>query len=195
MTKAERTRQFIIEQSAPIFNTKGLAATAMSDIMAATKMAKGGLYGHFESKEALAHSVVDYNLNKLIGKIEEAITKAPTAREKLFAYIDLHKNPLLTPIFGGCPLINFGMEADDTDPVVREKVKRTLETGQRIVEDIIKQGIKKGEFKDSFNAKEFSIKMFALIEGGIIIGRIMESNSQMNSIVKMLKKEIEAQAR
>ena len=65
------------------------------------------------------------------------------------------------------------MEADDTDPVVREKVKRTIETGQRIVEDIIKQGIKKGSLSDSFNAKEFSIKMFALIEGGIIIGRIM----------------------
>src|SRR5262245_23427611 len=115
MTKAERTRQFIIEQSAPIFNTKGLAATAMSDIMEATKMAKGGLYGHFESKEELAHTVVDYNLSKLLGKLEQAINNARTAKEKLFAYLDFNKSPLSTPLLGGCPLINFGMEADDTD--------------------------------------------------------------------------------
>src|SRR5262245_38557541 len=112
MTKSERTRQFIIERSAPVFNIKGLAATAMSDIMDATKMAKGGLYGHFESKEALAHTVVDYNLKKLIGKLEQAVANANTAKEKLFAYIDLYKTPLNTPVFGGCPLMNFGMEAD-----------------------------------------------------------------------------------
>jgi len=51
MTKSERTRQFIIETSAPIFNTKGIAATAYSDVMQATKMAKGGLYGLSWSKK------------------------------------------------------------------------------------------------------------------------------------------------
>ncbi len=65
MSKAERTRQFIIEQAAPIFNTKGIAGTAMSDIMSATKMAKGGLYGNFESKEDLANAIVDHNLRSL----------------------------------------------------------------------------------------------------------------------------------
>lgn len=193
MTKAERTKQFIIERSAPLFNTKGLAATAMSDIMEATKMAKGGLYGHFESKEALAYAVVDYNLDKLISKIKQVTNKADTAKEKLFAYIDLYKTPLNTPILGGCPLMNFGMEADDTNSVIRKKIKITIETGQKIVEEIIKQGIKNGEFNKSFNAREFSIKMFTLIEGGIVLGRILDSNSQMGSIVKMLKKEIEEQ--
>lgn len=193
MTKAEKTRQFIIEKSAPIFNKKGLAATAMSDIMEATKMAKGGLYGHFESKEELAYAVVDYNLGKLFGKIEQGIQKAKTAKEKLCVYIDLHKAPLDTPVLGGCPLINFGMEADDTNPVVREKVKKKIEKGQKMVEEIITRGIKNGELKSGFNAKEFSIRMFALIEGGIVICRILNSNNQMGTIVKMLKKEIEAQ--
>ena len=33
MSKGEQTRQMIIEQSAALFNKKGIAATAMSDIM------------------------------------------------------------------------------------------------------------------------------------------------------------------
>ena len=88
MTKAERTRQFIIETSAPIFNTKGIAATAYSDVMQATKMAKGGLYGHFGSKDQLSAAVVDYNLKKLVEKVQQAIGNAGTAKEKLFAWLD-----------------------------------------------------------------------------------------------------------
>jgi hypothetical protein len=39
MNKAEKTRQFIIEKTAPLFNTKGVAATAVTDIMEVTQMA------------------------------------------------------------------------------------------------------------------------------------------------------------
>ena len=35
MSKGEQTRQFIIEKAAPLFNIKGIEATAMSDIMEA----------------------------------------------------------------------------------------------------------------------------------------------------------------
>ena len=66
MTKAEKTRQFIIEQTAPIFNTKGVAATSINDIMEATKLAKGSLYVHFENKEELSYYAVDYNLKDFI---------------------------------------------------------------------------------------------------------------------------------
>src|SRR5258707_14475719 len=93
MTKAERTKQFIIEKSAPIFNTKGVAGTAMSDIMEATKLAKGGLYGHFDSKEELSYAAVDYNLDRLAEKTEAAMSKHKTAKGKLFAYADLYNDP------------------------------------------------------------------------------------------------------
>ena len=54
MTKGEETRQFIIEKAAPIFNTKGIAATSMSDSMEATKLSKGIMYVHFDNKVVLA---------------------------------------------------------------------------------------------------------------------------------------------
>src|SRR5688572_24291233 len=73
MTKGEETRQFIIERSAPLFNTKGIAATAMSDIMDVTKLSKGSLYVHFENKDVLADAVVDYNMDQLAKKIDAAI--------------------------------------------------------------------------------------------------------------------------
>jgi len=195
MTKAERTRQFIIEKSAPIFNAKGMSGTTMSDVMEATKMAKGGLYGHFESKDELSYVVVDYNLKKLVEKVEQAIGRANTVKEKLFAYLDVFKNPLQFPVEGGCPMLNFGVESDDTNLIVRKKVKNMIEGSLKKTTSLIQYGIENGEFKETFNAKEFSIKMLALMEGGTLMGRVLNTNSQMTVIINILKKEIEDQLR
>ena len=55
MTKAERTRKKIIEQSAELFNRKGYAGTSVKDIMKETGLSKGGLYSHFDKgKEEIA---------------------------------------------------------------------------------------------------------------------------------------------
>lgn len=193
MNKAERTRQFIIEQSAPIFNKKGLAATAMSDVMEATKMAKGGLYGHFESKEDLSRAVVDHNLSMLIMKVGQAIGSVHTAKDKLLAFLEVFATPMQFPLEGGCPMVNFGSEADDTNPAVRRQVRETILSAQKRIAGIIENGIANGELKSSFDAKIFSIKMMTMIEGGTLIGRVLETNSQMKVIVDILKKEIEEQ--
>jgi len=193
MSKSERTRQFIIEQSAPLFNKKGLAGTAMSDVMAATKMAKGGLYGHFESKDELSYAVVDYNLSKLVDKVDHAINKVSTAKDKLFAFLDVFSTPTRFPVEGGCPMLNFGTEADDTSPVITQKVKGTILSAQTKIAAIIGKGIASGELKSTFDAREFSIKTMTLIEGGTLIGRVLETNSQMEIVLNILKKEIEQQ--
>jgi TetR/AcrR family transcriptional repressor of nem operon len=193
MTKSEKTRQFIIEQAAPLFNTKGLAGTAMSDVMSVTKMAKGGLYGHFESKDQLSYAVVDYNLGKIVGKVEEAVGSVVSAREKLFAFLDVFSTPMQFPVEGGCPMLNFGSEADDTSPVVRQKVKATIEKAQQRVAALVAFGIANREFKPEFDAVEFSIRMFAMIEGGTLIGRVLGTNEQMKILISSLKKEINQQ--
>src|SRR5258707_9181455 len=52
--KGEQTRQEIIRKAAPIFNRKGYSGAALSDLMRATGLEKGGIYPHFESKQELA---------------------------------------------------------------------------------------------------------------------------------------------
>lgn len=193
MTKAEKTRQFIIEKSAPIFNTKGVAGTAMSDIMEATKLAKGSLYVHFENKDELSYCAVDYNLESLVKKIRGAIDKHTKAKDQLYALLDFLSDQENPPIIGGCPMLNFGMEADDTSPVILQKVNKVVEGGQQQIAKIVEQGIAAGEFKDSFNANEFAIRTFALVEGGILMARVSGNSYKLKMIVGMIKKEIEGQ--
>ena len=60
MRKGERTKQEIIRKAAPIFNEKGYDGAALSDLMRATGLEKGGIYRHFDSKEQLAAEAFDY---------------------------------------------------------------------------------------------------------------------------------------
>ena len=54
MTKSERTRLFIVEKTAPLFNTKGFDGTTLSDLSEATGLTKGALYGNFADKDEIA---------------------------------------------------------------------------------------------------------------------------------------------
>ena len=193
MSKGEQTRQMIIERSAPIFNKKGIAATAMSDIMDATNLSKGSLYVHFDNKDILAEAAVDHTMHLLEQKVQAAINRVDHPREKLFAYLDAFRNPLNPPVPGGCPMLNFGMEADDQNQVVLEKVAAAVNRSQQLIVDIIVQGIRQGVFKASWNYKEFATLMFAMIEGGIFITNTTRKNDKMLIINRNLKKMIEDQ--
>lgn len=191
MSKGEETRQFIIEKAAPIFNTKGIAATAMSDIMEATKLSKGSMYVHFENKDVLACAAVDHNMKILSSKLQVALSKSKTAKEELLTYIDFFINPLNPPVFGGCPILNFGTEADDTNPIIKEKVNYAIKSAQKLLENIISKGIENGEFKPDWKASEFAIAMFAMLEGGHLMSRMSGINDNMKSISNTLKTIIE----
>jgi TetR/AcrR family transcriptional repressor of nem operon len=194
MKKSEKTRQFIIEQTAPIFNTKGVAATAVSDVMQATNMARGGLYVHFKDLEELSQCAAEWNLKQFVEKTSSEAEKYITAKAKFFGMLDYLSDPLNPPVLGGCPMMNFGMEADDTNPVIRQMVKDTICTVQQGMTDILKQGVKNGEFRKTWNYKEFALKAYAMIEGGILVSRVSKDISQMKLLVKLLKKEIETEA-
>lgn len=193
MSKGEQTRQFIIEKAAPIFNIKGVEATAMSDIMQATKLSKGSLYVHFENKEVLALTAIDYNMDMLGKKVLAKLSTHKTMKGKLFAFIDVFADVINPPVEGGCPMINFGMEADDTNPVIKKKVHSRIEYAQQLLAELLQEGIQKGEFKASLNYKEFATIMFAMLEGGIIISRVAGNNTKVNLVSKALKKMITAQ--
>ena len=92
MTKAEKTKELIIAKAAPLFNKKGYAGTSMSDIMKATGLAKGGLYGNFESKDEIAALAFEYSYNQLKEDIGQKIKAKKMGVDKLLAIFQYYKN-------------------------------------------------------------------------------------------------------
>jgi AcrR family transcriptional regulator len=191
MTKAEKTRQFIIEKAAPIFNQKGIAGTAISDIMQATKLAKGGIYGNFSSKEEISAEAYNFLYERLNNGIESTIRLKSSPKEKLFALLDYYRDKLALSDSGGCPMLNFGVEVDDTNPAIKKSVGKSIIASQSRLKDLINEGVKSGHFTTSVNAETFAIMMFNLLEGSILASRVLGNNRQIKVVIDILKGEIE----
>lgn len=191
MSKAERTKQFILETAATIYNEKGLAGTGVDDILAATGLTKGCLYSHFENKEDLTMQVTDYLLKKTFEGTVKALGGPGTAKEKIFAYLDCVKLPLRPPIQGGCPTFNIAVEADDNQPVVKQKVAEALVKTQQLFVVLLKEGIRNKEFSSQLDAEGFAFKLLAATEGATVICRSLDTNKPMLGLIKSLKAELE----
>lgn len=190
MKKAERTKQFIIEKSAPVFNRKGVAGTSMNDIMEATQLAKGGVYRHFASKEALSLEVFNYLSSLMHDTVTAVVREIPTASGKLYALLDFYDNRVLSK-YGGCAILNFGAEADDTNPVMKQKVSAAIHRFKNRISKIIIDGQENGEFSKDFDAEQYAIKVFTMYEGAVLISRIENNPEYLHHIIAMLKKEME----
>jgi len=194
LTKAERTKQFILETAAPIFNQKGISGANIDDVLAATKLTKGCLYGHFEGKEDLALQVVDHMLNTNGEKMLLTISKGKTAKAKVFAFLDFYKDPLNTYLKGGCPVFNIAVESDDNFPVIKEKIAGVIRHGQELFVSILNQGIAEGEFSEKLDPAIYAFKAVSAVEGAVVMCRAMNTAKPMAGLLRSLKAELESYA-
>lgn len=65
-------------------------------------------------------------------------------------------------------------------PRVKTRMRfRSVQASPERTAGIIEKGIINGEFKNSWNAKEFGVKLFAMVEGDIQISRVSGNKGQM----------------
>ncbi len=192
MSKKEKTRQYIIEQAAPLFNQKGFAGTSMHDIMEMTGLKKGGIYGNFESKEEIAVASFEYAVSLVTEKVKMRADQKLKSYEKLQVVIDFYRNYLTNPpIDGGCPILNTSIEADDTNPILRNRVIKALDNWRGSITGTIKKGIKHEEIKPNVHAEEFATVFIATLEGGIMMSKVYNKITPLNTILNRLELMIE----
>ncbi|MEZ2442658.1 TetR/AcrR family transcriptional repressor of nem operon [Chitinophaga sp. W3I9] len=191
MGKAEKTRQFIIEKAAPIFNKKGVAGTSISDILKATRLAKGGVYGNFSSKEEIVMEVFDYIAEEEKLNLRQVTATANTSAGKFEALFQYYaRYPEEQKIAGGCPMLNFGVEADDTNPGLKRKVSELVLYYQSRIAKMVQYGKEHGEFEKDWDERKFAIRMFTMLEGAILVSSVLGHNKQMLVVLEALREEI-----
>lgn len=192
MSKAERTRQFIIEKTAPVFNAKGYAGTSINDLTEATGLTKGSIYGNFENKDEVALAAFDYNFERVIMYIKSRMDDHTNTIDKLLVYPEVYRNFLKVPILQtGCPINNTAAESDDTHPLLKEKVARAFEYWRERLENRVLIGIENDEIRADVDVNEFVSVLISLIQGSIIqikaTGKLAPLNTTMDYLEKMIR--------
>jgi TetR/AcrR family transcriptional repressor of nem operon len=184
-SKADRTRQFIIETTANIFNKKGYSGTSLSDLTGATGLTKGSIYGNFENKEDVALAAFDYNLSRILVEVRKRMAAATSFRDKLLVYADVYNHYTMRSFpEGGCPILNTAIEADDTNGLLKARAAKAVINWQKNIHDLINSGIEAGEFVKDADPVQLSTSIVALIEGGIMISRVTDDKKAFHRAIK-----------
>ena len=193
MSKAERTRQFIIEKTAVVFNKKGYAGTSLSDLTEATGLTKGALYGNFKNKDEIALAVFEYNTRLLKDGLLVKVNPEQHAIQQLLCVTQFFSdNYQKLALQGGCPILNTSVEADDNHPLLKKKVNQVINSWRKSIEAIIEAGIKKGEINKKTSAESFATVMLSLLEGSIMLSKISGNSAYLTEAVTAMEKMIVA---
>ena len=195
LTKAEKTSQFIVEKTAAIFNRNGYTGTSLSDITEATGLTKGAIYGNFTNKEELALAAFNYTIKYQMDKIREIVKTIESPLAKLYAITNFHRTYYdKLDEYGGCPIVNVGIDANHTNPALFSRVKQVIDRMQNSLASIIEEGIFKNEIRDDISAMKYGVRIYSLIQGAIFTA-MMSNDEQslidmMNHVDDMIQSEL-----
>jgi TetR/AcrR family transcriptional repressor of nem operon len=144
-SKGDLTRQHIIKKSMQLFSVKGYFSTSIADIVKATGLTKGGLYGHFRNKEEIWYAVYEECVKIWRSVVFKGVREIsdPLARLERVIENDL-KNYLGSGVFeGGCFLLNALVDLAGQSPTMSSHVL----AGFRAFTDLLRQWLEEAEQK------------------------------------------------
>lgn len=126
-----RPRQFdetkVIESLMNVFWEKGYEATSMQDLVAASGLLKGSLYGAFGDKHAMYLTALKHYDRTRIQAGIDMLNGDGSARQKIARLFDNVIESTKRGIFaGGCLLCNASLEMAATDKQIKSEVKTTI---------------------------------------------------------------------
>jgi TetR/AcrR family transcriptional repressor of nem operon len=194
MTKGEQTRQEIIRKAAPIFNQKGYEGAALSDLMRATGLEKGGIYRHFSSKEALAAEAFDYawreTFNSRVHDLDTVSNTVDRLKQLIANFVERRG-----VIPGGCPLLNTAIDTDDGNSILRERARKALRGWRSYLISMISAGIKAREIRREVDAKKLATLIISSLEGAIMLYRLERNEEALRAIQAHLESYLETEVR
>ena len=194
MRKGERTRQEIIRKAAPVFNQKGYAGAALSDLMRATGLEKGGIYRHFSSKESLASEAFDYawreTLDARIHDLDAVANTVDRLKQLVDNFVDRRG---IIP--GGCPLLNTAIDTDDGNVVPRERARKALRGWRSYINSVISAGIKAREIRPRIDAKKLATLIISSLEGAVMVYRLERNEEALRAVQSHLNSYLETEVR
>ena len=195
MRKGEQTRQEIIRKAAPIFNQRGYEGAALSDLMKATGLEKGGIYRHFESKQQLAAEAFDYAWKLALDARFEGTGEITNTVDRLKQIVRNFRDRRAGLVPGGCPLLNTAIDSDDGNPQLRGKARRALDSWLERVQSIIEDGQQQGEIRSDVDSSELATLIVSTLEGSLMVARLQRKEDPRAWAGRHLEEYLETHVR
>ena len=158
-------RDRILAAARRVVGQRGIHETSMDDIVEASGLSKGAIYGHFESKEQLLLALQDLTLERRIEEVTSRFSDQVSSTERI--------NQLLTTYLDWA-------QAASTDQLrlnielllsaahrrsLRSRIDARYERHHKLFAGLLRQGRQRGEYRADLDAEGTAAILLALLDG------------------------------
>jgi TetR/AcrR family transcriptional regulator, transcriptional repressor for nem operon len=171
--KAKNTRERIVRSATQLISVKGYFHTTVDDVLAATKLTKGGFYAHFDSKEALGRAVIDHATQVFFERVIGHVHRFVDPRDQLHALLEAYRMYAVGKAFdGGCFFVNLATEMDDQHPEFAALVAERFTQFRGLVTAIVETGKATRAFEPSTPTEGLSVAFVSYLTGTMMQAKV-----------------------
>lgn len=148
------------------FWSRGVEATSISDLSEATGLSVGSIYKAFGSKAELCHRSLDHYVAGGRAQISSLLERGATPLAGLEAYLDaMAAQASGDSSTRGCFGVNCATELAETDPEVRELLRRADAVVVALLADAVRAAVVAGEVRDDVDPVDAARFLYTTVNG------------------------------
>ena len=164
MSKGDATRVAILEEAGRVASRLGLGGLTIGTLAAQTHLSKSGLFGHFQSKEALQIQVLEHAVDRFVAVVVRPALAAPRGEPRMRAVFENWLRwESASP--GGCLFIAAAVELDDQPGPVRDRLVRSQRDWLDTVAQVFRTGIAEEHFRADADPDQFAYDLYSVMLG------------------------------
>ncbi|MFE0921875.1 TetR/AcrR family transcriptional regulator [Streptomyces nigra] len=186
MGRTSDARNKILTAARSLLERRGYSALGVAEICKTAEVPKGSFYYFFESKEALALTVIDEQWAAEKRDWEGVLGSDAEPLERLRQLFEATENRQRNGqescgVVSGCMFGNLTLEMSNQTDAVRERLQQIFEAQVDMVEATIVEAKERGEIAVA-EPREAARSVVAQLEGQVLFAKLYNNTSQLSSL-------------
>lgn len=191
-----QTREQIIEKSLQIFSVKGYFNTSINDILSATGLTKGGLYGHFASKEEIWGAAYERAVEIWKGIVFKGVREIEDPVERIEKVVgnDLFEYCGGEVFAGGCFFFNMLVELSGQSETMSRRIRAGFMEFARLLASWLAEASRKGLLKKGIRHQETADFIVIALNGATVLYTssrdrrfLKETSNQLHAYLQQMR--------
>jgi AcrR family transcriptional regulator len=188
-TKGNKTRREIVDQALQLFSLKGYHNTSINDILAATGLTKGGLYGHFASKEKLWDAAYERAVDVWKGIVLKDLDTIADPLDRIARLIenDLRGYVAARVFQGGCVFFNLLVELSGQSQPMADQILTGYDRFADLLAGWLEEAKASGGLRDDADPREIASFLVMALNGAAALYAARRDDKILEETIRQLR--------
>lgn len=169
--RGEATRARILRAAVDLMTVKGVAATTLDDVRAASSTSKSQLYNHYPDKDALVQDVIEYQAEDVLTGQGEQLRRLNSIRGLERWRDAIIQRSALRNGAHGCRLGSLASELSDQNERARSALAGHFETWRGLITDGLRRMRDSGKLRSDADPERLAIGLMGALQGGYLLAQ------------------------